>query len=219
MATGPSFGRRVAAIGVDFAILAAALFAVIGGAAALAPLGQAPFAAIWPAPAPVEVISEPVGAPRTEKIEGGITRTQANRREIRFFADGSVRIYGVLDTAIRYADGTARAGTTEVLVGENQGAIRRRWATTALAILLPVAYFALFESSRLQASPGKLVFGLRVTDLAGGRLSLSRALARQALKLLDLASSMITFLIAAFTRRGQALHDMLAGTLVVRRPG
>jgi uncharacterized RDD family membrane protein YckC len=84
--------------------------------------------------------------------------------------------------------------------------------------MLPILYFALFEASSWQGSPGKLALGLVVTDLRGRRLGFARALARQGLKLLDVATSMVTFLIAAFTDRGQAIHDRLAGTLVVRRP-
>jgi uncharacterized RDD family membrane protein YckC len=38
-----------------------------------------------------------------------------------------------------------------------------------LAALLIVAYKVMFEAGRLQATPGKLVFGLKVVDAGGGR--------------------------------------------------
>jgi uncharacterized RDD family membrane protein YckC len=38
-----------------------------------------------------------------------------------------------------------------------------------LTTLLIIAYKVVFESGRLQATPGKLVFGLKVADASGGR--------------------------------------------------
>ncbi len=43
-----------------------------------------------------------------------------------------------------------------------------------MTIAAPGAYYVLFESSRFQATPGKLVLGLRVTDVRGDRISLKR---------------------------------------------
>lgn len=54
-----------------------------------------------------------------------------------------------------------------------------------LAFDLPVmAYFAFFESSPWEATPGKRRLGLRVVTTAGGRVSLPQAAARIALKFL-----------------------------------
>jgi len=79
-------------------------------------------------------------------------------------------------------------------------------------------YFTLFESSALQATPGKLIFGARVTDLAGGRIAFGRANARYWAKFLDVLTLAIGCLMAGWTRKRQALHDKLAETLVVLRP-
>ena len=46
-------------------------------------------------------------------------------------------------------------------------------------------YFALFESRGWQATPGKRLLGLRVTDLAGNRISFGRASRRYFSKLLS----------------------------------
>jgi uncharacterized RDD family membrane protein YckC len=57
--------------------------------------------------------------------------------------------------------------------------------TTALLFDAPVMlYFALFEASHWQATPGKRRIGLQVAPVTGARLSLPRALARIALKFL-----------------------------------
>lgn len=128
-----------------------------------------------------------------------------------------MRIYAVIEARVVSADGSVHEGRAETLVGESWGAIRRRRSTVALLLLLPVLWLGAFEASRLQAAPGKLLLGLRVTDLHGRRIGTRRALARQALKLLEVATSLVTFFIAALTPRRQALHDMFTGTLVVRR--
>ena len=77
-------------------------------------------------------------------------------------------------------------------------------------------YYAGFESSRWQATPGKRVIGIRVTDAAGARVSFARASGRFFAKILSGLICGIGYLLAAFTARKQALHDLIAGTLVVR---
>ncbi|HEY7862172.1 MAG TPA: RDD family protein [Thermoanaerobaculia bacterium] len=88
-----------------------------------------------------------------------------------------------------------------------------------LEILLWVGYGAAFESSQWQATLGKRALSLRVTDLAGRRISFGRAVARQFAEVLSWLTLTIGFLMAGFTRRRQALHDMVAGTLVIRDLG
>ncbi|MFO0908685.1 MAG: RDD family protein [Isosphaeraceae bacterium] len=79
-----------------------------------------------------------------------------------------------------------------------------------------VAYYSGMESSSLQATPGKLAMGLRVTDLYGRRIGFGQALGRLAAKIPSALVFYIGFLMAAFTEKHQALHDMMARTLVVK---
>ncbi len=76
-------------------------------------------------------------------------------------------------------------------------------------------YFAIMESSPKQATLGKLAFGLRVIDLDGNRVSFLRASARFFAKSLSALSLSVGFLMAAVTRRKQALHDIVASSLVI----
>lgn len=76
-------------------------------------------------------------------------------------------------------------------------------------------YFALMESSSKQATLGKMALGIRVTDLNGARIGFGRATGRYFAKILSGLILGIGFLMAAFTEKKQALHDILAGTLVV----
>lgn len=76
-------------------------------------------------------------------------------------------------------------------------------------------YNALFESSARQATPGKMALRLIVTDLNGGRISFGRASGRFFGKIVSSLFFYMGFLVALFTKRKQALHDILAGTLVI----
>jgi uncharacterized RDD family membrane protein YckC len=75
-------------------------------------------------------------------------------------------------------------------------------------------YDALLTSSSWQATVGKRVVKLKVTDMEGNRISFGRATGRFFGKLLSGMMCNIGFIMAAFTERKQALHDMIAGTLV-----
>jgi uncharacterized RDD family membrane protein YckC len=77
-------------------------------------------------------------------------------------------------------------------------------------------FYGLLESSASQATPGKMMLGLRVTDLAGNRISFGKATGRFFGKLISGLILGIGYLLAGFTEKKQALHDSMAGCLVVR---
>ena len=77
-------------------------------------------------------------------------------------------------------------------------------------------YEAAMESSSKQATIGKMVLGLRVTDLEGRRISFLRATGRHFAKFISGMILLIGYIMAGFTQRKQALHDMIAGTYVIR---
>lgn len=78
-------------------------------------------------------------------------------------------------------------------------------------------YFAYSESSSWQATVGKKVLGLKVTDLDGNRISFGKATGRFFGKILSSMILNIGFIMAGFTDKKQALHDLLASTLVVKK--
>ena len=78
-------------------------------------------------------------------------------------------------------------------------------------------YYAIMESSAKQATLGKIAMGLVVTDERDNRLTFGRATARYFAKWLSVMILMIGYIIAAFTEKKQALHDMIAGTIVYQR--
>lgn len=75
-------------------------------------------------------------------------------------------------------------------------------------------YEAFMLSSSYQATFGKMIFGMKVTDLYGKRVSFARATGRHFAKWLSGMILFIGYIMAGFTERKQGLHDMLAGTLV-----
>jgi uncharacterized RDD family membrane protein YckC len=79
-------------------------------------------------------------------------------------------------------------------------------------------YFAYMESGEKQATWGKQMLGLYVTDLAGNRISFGRASGRFFAKIFisGLIPLGLGFIMAGFTERKQALHDMIASCLVLR---
>ncbi len=79
-------------------------------------------------------------------------------------------------------------------------------------------YFALMESSAKQATLGKMLVGIVVTDTNGNRVSFGKASGRFFGKIVSSIILMIGYLMAAFTERKQALHDIMAGCLVIRKP-
>lgn len=76
-------------------------------------------------------------------------------------------------------------------------------------------YFAIFESQGWQATPGKHLLQLKVTDLNGNRITFARASARYFSKFFSSLILCVGYLIVAFTKRKQALHDLIAETLVI----
>lgn len=86
-----------------------------------------------------------------------------------------------------------------------------------LAFLGSWLYFALFESSAWQATPGKRVLGLFVTDMHGGNISFGRATARFFGRILSTLILLVGYFMIGFTEKKQGLHDMLADCLVLRR--
>ena len=79
-------------------------------------------------------------------------------------------------------------------------------------------YEALMTSSERGATLGKQALGLCIVRADGAQLSFGRATARHFLKFMitPLVPLAIGYLMAAFTARKRALHDVLADTLVIR---
>jgi uncharacterized RDD family membrane protein YckC len=86
-----------------------------------------------------------------------------------------------------------------------------------IILVLEWLYYALLESSAWQATLGKKALGLEVTDLAGARITFGRATGRYFARYISFFTIGIGYIMAGLTEKKQALHDMIAGTLVIRK--
>jgi uncharacterized RDD family membrane protein YckC len=141
------------------------------------------------------------------------------RRWLAWLIDTSV--LGVLSVfvalAIVVALSESKAATDSPIV-----IIRRPTVTAEMWLVIAVVvlhwlYYAMMEASPYQATLGKLLIGIYVTSEEGREITFSQASVRFAAKLISAALAMVGFLMAAVTLRKQALHDLVAGTLVVRK--
>jgi uncharacterized RDD family membrane protein YckC len=85
-----------------------------------------------------------------------------------------------------------------------------------IAILIGWIYYAIQESSSKRATLGKRAIGLQVTDLNGDRISFGRSTGRYFSAYVSTLLLCIGYLMVPFTPKRQALHDLMAGTVVVR---
>src|SRR5689334_10381306 len=136
-----------------------------------------------------------------------------SQRFVAWFVDGvitwfaSVLIAGVISNALNQHFGIYLTNWDDELASQITKLI--------VAVLLGWAYEALQESSAYQATLGKRLVAIRVTDLEGRRISFGRATQRYFGKYLSLIS-VYGYFAALVTERRQALHDWLAGTIVVK---
>jgi len=85
-----------------------------------------------------------------------------------------------------------------------------------VSIFLGWLYYALMESSSKQATIGKMVMGIKVTDLEGNQISFARASGRHFGKIISSLILAIGYLMMLWTEKKQTLHDKMAGCLVVK---
>jgi uncharacterized RDD family membrane protein YckC len=171
-----------------------------------------PLSGIGTPPAPASAAWSQVLAANTEHfvLDGvAIAVVYAGfwRRFVAAFIDGIILLVGliigdfILGAIVGTGPGTPFAGLS-----------------FALSIGLGIVYYVTQESGSHQATFGKRALGIVVTDLNGNRISNGRAIGRYFGKFLSGLILLIGYLMAAFTEKKQALHDMMAGTLVVVKP-
>lgn len=94
--------------------------------------------------------------------------------------------------------------------------------TTAInsvfSLIVGWLYFSIMESSDKQATIGKMALGIIVTDTEGKRISFGRATGRYFSKIISALILLIGFIMAGFTKKKQALHDIIANSLVINKP-
>lgn len=101
-------------------------------------------------------------------------------------------------------------------VGGDELALPAYW----LWVLATFLYWPVLESTAWRGTVGKRLLGVVVGDIDGGGLNFVRSLLRNLAKIISSIPFGIGFLMAAFTSRKQALHDLITKSVVMRKgPG
>lgn len=85
-----------------------------------------------------------------------------------------------------------------------------------LIFLSKFLYNIIGEISKTQGTIGKKLMDIKVADEYGVRLTFSTALIRNLCKIISNVSFGIGYIICFFNKKQQCLHDMIAGTLVIK---
>ncbi len=145
--------------------------------------------------------------------EGGIVHAGFWRRVAAYMVDslilsvGMLIVFGVIGAATAALFASDHGGMAGLLI----------FLGYVLVIVGIWLYFAKFESGPSQATPGKRVMGIKVTDDKGQRIGFGRATGRFFGKIISGMILYIGYMMAGFTGRKQALHDLMAGCCVVFR--
>jgi uncharacterized RDD family membrane protein YckC len=100
--------------------------------------------------------------------------------------------------------------------GVNVAGTRAQAFCYLLGIVVMACYYSLMESSNKRATFGKECLGLVVTDYNYNKISLGQGVGRYFGRWISALLLGIGYYIQPFTERKQTLHDMMAGTLVIR---
>jgi len=116
-----------------------------------------------------------------------------------------------LETVALGVDPTRLSATQASLLGATV------FSWQLVSIVLTWLYFAFFESGKKQSTWGKRLLGIKVVGKNGQRISFARATGRFFAKTISYLIFYIGFIMAGFTNRKRALHDMVAETYVVKK--
>ena len=107
---------------------------------------------------------------------------------------------------------TVKGGATGGMMPDDPDAAHR--LGISLGLILNWIYYAVMESSAIQATLGKMALGIKVVDLEGNRISFAKATGRYFGKAISFLILFIGFIMVAFTKKKQGLHDIMASCLV-----
>ena len=162
--------------------------------------------------APISVMPERSKPVATPEVPAPLIYAGFWRRVIAAFIDGIILtfLYAAVVIGVSFSLGTSNAASLAEYVKGVGGIV------TGLSLLLALLYNPLFEASPMQGSLGKHFIGIFVTDTEGHRIGFWRALMRNLAKVTSSFILGIGYLMIAFTKQKQGLHDIIAGCLVLK---
>ncbi len=102
-----------------------------------------------------------------------------------------------------------------IILGGGSGSF---YAGAGLGLVLGLLYKPIFESSILQATPGKALMGICVVSEAGAQITFKQAVIRFFSAYISAIICYIGYLMQPFTSKRQTLHDMISETVVINKP-
>jgi len=135
----------------------------------------------------------------------------------QYFAGFDQRLLAsVLDWFMIFCVFIVVAFVAVLIVKDNQTQIIIAFSLLGIMPVVKIIYHIIMESSAKQATYGKQMLKIKVCDMQGERISLRRSIFRNCAKLLSVLTLFIGYLFSFFNRQQQCLHDMVAGTLVIK---
>ena len=134
---------------------------------------------------------------------------------------------GLIDAGLEIVGALVLTGLVYLVlaaVGRSMGTAHESTAYISGLIFIPILavgawlYSAFSESSRHRATLGKRLLGLQVVNTSSGQLTFGQASVRHFMKFLSLFTAGVGFMMAGWTKRRQALHDIPSDVLVIRVP-
>lgn len=160
---------------------------------------------------PYRAPSTDVGLPALEEGRGGPVVYAGFLPRL-----GAAILDSVFLTLLTFVPGLAIGFGAVMLLGPNEGEVVARGLGQLVGFVLGIAYYVGLETSEKRGTWGKQIIGIQVTDMDGRRIGVGRATGRYFAKILS-GCTIVGWLLPLFTEKKQALHDLIAGTLVVRK--
>lgn len=142
----------------------------------------------------------------------------ANSQSSQFASFGTRLVASIIDNLIIIVPAFVAGGLIGfwgVVTGDPESSYVLK--AQMFGFILNILYEALFLSSSWQATPGKRLMGIKVVDANFQPISFWKAAGRSLGKILSTVIFYIGFIMAAFTKNKQGLHDIMSGTYVVRK--
>lgn len=209
------FWRRFIAYIIDYFLIGITLFALAAALSLVMP--GLPRALTFELPFGILTTNRTVEEKSTENKSEGAKTTVTEKVVEQTVAGLWSYLYRVTETKTA-ADGDSSQPKTETKWQQIDPVTKQDIDTSDLgtwAFFTAFLYFAAMESSKYQATFGKMAMGAKVTDRHGARLNFPRALLRNVSKILSMITLGIGFMMAGWSQKKQGLHDMISETYVV----
>lgn len=168
-----------------------------------------------PAPSPYAAPQAAVGGAAGVVLGGEVVYAGFWKRYAAYVIDGL--IVGVIGAIIGGIVGAVLGGMLAAGRAGTGAAVAVQVVVQLLSLGLGAAYYAGFHASSAQATPGKQLIGIKVVRGDGEQITLARGIGRYFATILSSLILCIGWIMAGFTERKQALHDMVCDTVVVDR--